>query len=111
MIHHSISLFAKNRIRHFAHMKPSRIIINILTLKWLCYVLILFYKHCISPAMPKSCIYYPTCSSYTFEAIRVFGVVKGVALGVKRVLRCRPGREGGFDPVPDNPKGDIKWLL
>lgn len=46
-----------------------------------------------------------------YEAIGKFGVFKGVALGTKRIWRCKPGREGGFDPVPDNPKGDMKWLF
>ncbi|MCL2796905.1 MAG: membrane protein insertion efficiency factor YidD [Firmicutes bacterium] len=89
----------------------KRILINIITFKWLFLGLILFYRYCISPLLPKSCIYYPTCSAYMLEAIGKFGAFKGVWLGVKRILRCRPGREGGFDPVPDNPKGDLKWLL
>ena len=83
----------------------------IITFKWLFLGLIIFYKKCISPLLPKSCIYYPSCSSYMFEAIQKHGVIKGIFLGTKRLLRCVPWREGGFDPVPDNPKGDMKWLF
>lgn len=86
-------------------------ILYVITLKWLCFALIMFYKKCISPLLPPSCIYYPTCSSYMLEAIEKHGVIKGIALGAKRLLRCVPWKEGGFDPVPDNPKGDMKWLF
>ena len=83
----------------------------ILTFKWFFLALIIFYKKCISPLLPSACIYYPTCSTYMFEAIQKHGVIKGIALGTKRLLRCVPWKEGGFDPVPDNPKGDMKWLF
>jgi putative membrane protein insertion efficiency factor len=91
--------------------KAFKIFVNIVTLRWLCLALILFYKKCISPLLPDSCIYYPTCSSYMFEAIQKFGVAGGILRGAKRILRCVPWREGGFDPVPDNPKGEMKWLF
>ena len=55
--------------------------------------------------------YYPTCSAYTMEAVRRFGAVKGCLLGARRILRCNSFSKGGFDPVPDNFKGDIKWVL
>jgi putative component of membrane protein insertase Oxa1/YidC/SpoIIIJ protein YidD len=45
------------------------------------------------------------------EAIQKHGVIKGIGLGVKRLSRCVPWKKGGFDPVPDNPKGDMKWLF
>ncbi len=45
------------------------------------------------------------------EAIKKYGTPKGVFMGIKRILRCVPWRDGGFDPVPDNPKGDMKWLF
>lgn len=83
----------------------------IVSFKWLFKGLVLFYKKCISPLTPDVCIYYPTCSSYMLEAIEKFGVIKGVSLGTRRILRCVPWNEGGFDPVPDNPKGDMKWLF
>ncbi|MDE7373687.1 MAG: membrane protein insertion efficiency factor YidD, partial [Clostridia bacterium] len=56
-------------------------------------------------------IYTPSCSAYMLEAIEQFGVFKGIILGTKRICRCVPWRKGGFDPVPDNPKGDMKWLF
>jgi len=89
----------------------KKIILNIITFKWLFVGLIWFYKKCISPIFPKSCIYTPTCSSYMLEAINKFGVAKGIAKGTRRLCRCLPNFEGGVDPVPDNPKGDIKWLI
>jgi putative membrane protein insertion efficiency factor len=91
--------------------KALKILLYIVTFRWLFSGLVLFYKKCISPLLPNSCIYVPTCSTYMLEAINRFGVLKGLWLGTKRILRCRPGKEGGLDPVPDNPKGDMKWLL
>ena len=73
--------------------------------------LIYLYKILISPLIPKSCIYIPTCSTYGIIAIKRFGVVKGIFLTVKRILRCNHKAKGGFDPVPDNIKGEIKWVL
>ena len=90
---------------------PWRVIKYIVTLRWLCEGLILFYKKCISPLTPDVCMYYPSCSSYMLEAIRKFGVLRGICMGIKRICRCAPWGEGGFDPVPDNPKGDMKWLF
>lgn len=46
------------------------------------------------------CRFYPTCSEYTFQAVKKFGIFKGFWLGLKRVSRCHPWNEGGFDPVP-----------
>ena len=45
------------------------------------------------------------------DAIKKFGVIRGIFLGTKRLLRCVPWKAGGFDPVPDNPHGDMKWLF
>ena len=59
-----------------------------------------FYQRCMSPLLPPSCRYYPTCSQYTFAAVERYGVLKGLWLGVKRILRCHPFHEGGFDPLP-----------
>ncbi|MDR2938825.1 MAG: membrane protein insertion efficiency factor YidD [Clostridiales bacterium] len=68
--------------------------------KKICLYLIIFYKRAISPALPNSCKFYPTCSQYAFEAIERYGVIKGIYLGAKRILRCNPFSKGGFDPVP-----------
>ncbi|MGF1617123.1 MAG: membrane protein insertion efficiency factor YidD [Acidimicrobiia bacterium] len=65
-------------------------------------VSIRFYQKLVSPSLGKNCRYSPTCSSYAAEAITRFGVFKGVWLGVKRVGRCHPLRDGGYDPVPES---------
>lgn len=62
--------------------------------------LIRFYQKFISPMTPPSCRFYPTCSHYGVEAIEVHGALKGSWLAVKRILKCHPFHEGGFDPVP-----------
>lgn len=62
--------------------------------------LIKFYKKAISPYKRSKCRYIPTCSSYAIEAIQKYGPVKGSYLGIKRILRCNPLHEGGYDPVP-----------
>lgn len=69
-------------------------------MKKLLLLLIRFYKRFISPILPPSCRYYPTCSAYAYEAISVYGVWKGGFMAVKRILRCNPFFPGGYDPVP-----------
>lgn len=59
------------------------------------------YKRFVSPALPPSCRYYPTCSEYAMQAVERFGALKGSYLAVRRVLRCNPYHKGGLDPVPD----------
>jgi putative membrane protein insertion efficiency factor len=62
--------------------------------------LIRFYQRAISPWLPPSCRYYPSCSAYAFEAIERHGFLRGGLLATKRILRCHPFHAGGFDPVP-----------
>jgi putative membrane protein insertion efficiency factor len=63
--------------------------------------LIRFYQIFISPVLGSSCIYTPTCSNYTYQAIERFGIIRGGWLGAKRIARCTPFHEGGYDPVPE----------
>jgi uncharacterized protein len=58
------------------------------------------YQLTLSPALPPSCRFYPSCSQYGYEAIAKYGAVKGGWLAVKRVARCHPHHPGGYDPVP-----------
>lgn len=60
-----------------------------------------FYQARISPALPRRCRYYPTCSAYAVEAVRVHGALKGALLAAWRLARCSPLTPGGVDHVPD----------
>jgi putative membrane protein insertion efficiency factor len=62
--------------------------------------IIRFYQKAISPVLPPSCRFTPTCSHYAYEAIQKYGFLKGGWLGVKRIGRCHPFTSGGYDPVP-----------
>ena len=70
-------------------------------IRWILLKLIRFYQLFISPALPPSCIYEPSCSRYTYQAIAKHGALKGTYLGIRRILRCHPWAQGGYDPVPD----------
>ncbi|HYJ40464.1 MAG TPA: membrane protein insertion efficiency factor YidD [Steroidobacteraceae bacterium] len=58
------------------------------------------YQLAISPLLGPRCRFYPTCSQYAIEAIETHGALRGVWLTIKRISRCHPWHEGGFDPVP-----------
>ncbi len=75
---------------HFVASLPARVALLLIT----------FYRAAISPLLPSSCRFYPTCSEYGIEAIREHGFLKGIILLIKRLLRCRPGGPYGYDPVP-----------
>ena len=62
---------------------------------------LLFYKAIFSPLMPLCCKFHPSCSMYAKEAIERHGVLRGLSLTLRRLLRCRPFTQGGYDPVPD----------
>ena len=62
--------------------------------------IIKLYQYAISPFFGSNCRFMPTCSAYTIEAIQNLGIVKGIWLGMKRILRCRPGCSCGIDPLP-----------
>jgi putative membrane protein insertion efficiency factor len=69
-------------------------------MKQVVLALIRCYQRFISPALPPSCRFTPTCSEYSYEAIQRHGVLKGGWLGLRRIVRCHPWNPGGYDPVP-----------
>jgi len=66
----------------------------------LALLLIRGYKRFISPLLPPSCRFTPTCSEYGYEAIEKYGIIRGGWLTVRRISRCHPFHAGGYDPVP-----------
>ena len=63
--------------------------------------LIKFYQYFISPLLGPRCRFYPSCSSYGIEALRRHGVIIGLYLTLRRLLKCHPFHDGGIDPVPE----------
>jgi putative membrane protein insertion efficiency factor len=57
------------------------------------------YRRFVSPMLPRSCRFTPSCSLYTLQAVEKHGLLRGSLMGARRVLRCHPFSEGGFDPV------------
>ncbi len=64
-------------------------------------LLIQAYRYLLSPLLGPHCRYYPSCSAYAVTALERHGVLRGGSLAVKRLCRCHPWHEGGFDPVPE----------
>ena len=62
--------------------------------------LIKIYQRLVSPFFPSSCKFSPSCSKYGIEAINKHGIIKGLVLTVKRILKCNPWSKGGYDPIP-----------
>ncbi|MCG9966851.1 membrane protein insertion efficiency factor YidD [Pelotomaculum terephthalicicum JT] len=62
-------------------------------------LLIRLYQVFISPLKMPTCRFYPTCSHYALQAVQKYGIIKGVWMAVKRILKCHPFHPGGFDPV------------
>lgn len=69
-------------------------------MKMIALAMIRFYRKFISPALPPSCRFTPSCSLYTYEAIEKYGFLQGGWMGFRRILRCHPWNPGGYDPVP-----------
>lgn len=61
--------------------------------------LIKFYQKAISPFLGRTCRFYPTCSEYTKQAVEKYGALKGLYLGLVRILKCHPFHKGGYDPL------------
>ena len=57
------------------------------------------YKRWISPMLPSACRFHPTCSEYMMQAVETHGVARGIWMGLRRLSRCHPFHQGGFDPV------------
>ena len=57
------------------------------------------YKRWISPLLPSACRFHPTCSEYMMQAVEAHGVARGIWMGLRRLSRCHPFHQGGFDPV------------
>lgn len=66
----------------------------------LCIFFVRAYQLGISPYLPSSCRYYPSCSAYAIEALERYGALQGSWMAARRIGRCHPFRPGGFDPVP-----------
>jgi len=68
-------------------------------MQWIVIALLRCYKLCVSPFLPSACRFYPTCSEYMLQAVQKHGVWRGVWMGTRRLAKCHPFHEGGFDPV------------
>jgi len=68
--------------------------------RWILIGLVRWYQVAISPLLPASCRFFPSCSAYAVEALERHGALKGGWLAVRRLARCHPFRPGGYDPVP-----------
>ncbi len=69
-------------------------------MKSIAILLVKFYQKCISPYCPGCCRFMPTCSNYTINAIKKYGIFKGIWLSSKRIARCNPWGGMGYDPLP-----------
>ena len=74
-------------------------------MRWIIVKLIAAYRYLVSPWLGNHCRFYPSCSSYAETAIGRFGVLRGSALAINRLLRCHPWSQGGIDQVPEKETG------
>ncbi len=79
--------------------------------KAICKALLIMYKRTLSRVTGNHCAYTPTCSMYSYDAIDKYGAFVGILLTIERLCRCTPWAKGGFDPVKENYRGKIKWLI
>ena len=70
--------------------------------------LIHMYRRAISPYLPNSCRFTPTCSQYALDAVERFGALQGSWMAIRRIMRCNPFHKGGYDPVPELPEPAIR---
>ncbi|MDD1619134.1 MAG: membrane protein insertion efficiency factor YidD [Methylococcaceae bacterium] len=70
-------------------------------MRFMLIAIIKFYKYFISPLLGSNCRFYPSCSSYSLEALQRHGAIIGSYLTLKRLLKCHPFHQGGIDPVPE----------
>jgi len=70
-------------------------------MRFILIAIIKFYKYFISPLLGDRCRFYPSCSSYSLEALQLHGAIIGSYLSLKRLLKCHPFHKGGIDPVPE----------
>jgi len=81
-------------------------ILKSLLLKSLLFLLHI-YRYAISPWLGNRCRFFPSCSEYAITALNEYGILKGLWLTLRRLLRCHPFHPGGYDPVPFNPTASI----
>ena len=74
-------------------------------MRWIVIQLIRGYRLLLSPWLGNNCRYYRTCSCYAMTAVERFGVLRGLYMGLRRLLRCHPWHAGGFDQVPEKETG------
>jgi hypothetical protein len=96
-----------NKILHFLLENPLSKGISWLLSRFF-ILLVKIYQLTLSPLLPNSCRFTPTCSQYTIQALKEHGVVKGLVLGIYRIGRCNPWGGHGYDPVPEKGSGFLK---
>ncbi|MEW6170540.1 MAG: membrane protein insertion efficiency factor YidD [Candidatus Omnitrophota bacterium] len=68
-------------------------------MKTICAGILKIYQRFLSPLLPRSCRFWPSCSEYSIQAINKYGCIRGIFKSLKRILRCHPLSSGGYDPV------------